>query len=128
MSQSQSDGKTFFGHPIQLSILFHIELWERFSFSGLQGILMLYLYYELSKGGLGMDKTVVGGIVGAYGGGVYLSTIFGAWLADRVWGTDCVGHCGDARAYRAVVDSRGNGAADWAAVDCAGQRWCEAFC
>ena len=44
MSQSQSDGKTFFGHPIQLSTLFHIELWERFSFSGLQGILMLYLF------------------------------------------------------------------------------------
>jgi Di-/tripeptide transporter len=36
------------------------------------------LYYELSKGGLGIDKAVAGGIVGAYGGSVYLSTIFGA--------------------------------------------------
>lgn len=69
MAHPQSNGKTFFGHPIQLSTLFHIELWERFSFSGLQGILMFYLYYELSKGGLGMDKAVAGGIVGAYGGG-----------------------------------------------------------
>lgn len=63
MSHSQPSNKTFFGHPIQLATLFHIELWERFSFSGLQGILMLYLYYELSKGGLGIDKTVAGGIV-----------------------------------------------------------------
>lgn len=37
---------------------------------------MLYLYYELSKGGLGMDKTVAGGIVGAYGGGVYFLRLF----------------------------------------------------
>ena len=29
--------KTFFGHPLQLSTLFHIELWERFSFYGMQG-------------------------------------------------------------------------------------------
>ncbi len=28
--------KTFFDHPFQLSTLFHIELWERFSFYGMQ--------------------------------------------------------------------------------------------
>ena len=50
---SQSDGKTFFGHPIQLSTLFHIELWERFSFSGLQGILMLYLLLRAVQRRLG---------------------------------------------------------------------------
>lgn len=80
--------KTFFGHPIQLSTLFHIELWERFSFYGLQGILLLYLYYETAKGGLGIDKSLAGGIVGAYSGTVYLSTVFGAWVADRIAGAE----------------------------------------
>ena len=80
--------KTFFGHPLQLSTLFHIELWERFSFYGMQGILLIYLYYAANQGGLGMDKALAGGIVGAYGGSVYLSTILGAWLADRIWGAE----------------------------------------
>ena len=31
---------------------------------------------------------MAGGIVGAYGGSVYLSTILGAWLADRIWGSE----------------------------------------
>ena len=53
---SARKGKTFFGHPIQLSTLFHIELWERFSFYGMQGILLIYLYYTADKGGLGIDK------------------------------------------------------------------------
>lgn len=48
--------KTFFGHPFQLSTLFHIELWERFSFYGMQGILLIYLYYTADKGGLGIAK------------------------------------------------------------------------
>ena len=40
MSNTAS-GKTFFGHPRQLSTLFHIELWERFSFYGMKGILFI---------------------------------------------------------------------------------------
>lgn len=34
---------TFFGHPRPLSTLFHIELWERFSYYGMQSILLIYL-------------------------------------------------------------------------------------
>ena len=60
--------KKFFGHPIQLSTLFHIELWERFSFYGMQGILMIYLYYAAKEGGLGIDKTLAGGIGGSAAG------------------------------------------------------------
>lgn len=90
MSQHSScpEEKKFFGHPFQLSTLFHIELWERFSFYGMQGILLIYLYYTADNGGLGIDKTLAGGIVGAYSGSVYLSTILGAWFADRVWGAE----------------------------------------
>src|SRR4051795_3108801 len=80
--------RTFFGQPWALANLFGVEMWERFSFYGMQGILLIYLYYAASQGGLGIDKAVASGIVGAYGGGVYLSTILGAWLADRVLGPE----------------------------------------
>jgi POT family proton-dependent oligopeptide transporter len=78
----------FFGQPGVLANLFGVELWERFSFYGMQGILLIYLYYSAAKGGLGIDEGVATGIVGAYGGGVYLSTILGAWLADRLIGPE----------------------------------------
>src|SRR6478735_479099 len=68
----------FFGQPWDLVHIFFVEMWERFSFYGMQGILLLYMYYSLEKGGLGMPEAVATGIVGAYGGTVYLSTILGA--------------------------------------------------
>ncbi|MGW3952280.1 peptide MFS transporter [Streptomyces sp. NPDC004752] len=60
------------------------ELWERYSFYGLQGILSFYLLYAVADGGLAMDPAVAAGIVGAYGGAVYLSQVLGAWLGDRL--------------------------------------------
>lgn len=70
--------------------LFSVELWERFSYYGMQGILAYYMYYTATQGGLGIDKAVAVGIVGAYGGGVYLSTILGAWISDRLLGPERV--------------------------------------
>lgn len=70
--------------------LFSVELWERFSFYGMQGILAYYMYYTVTQGGLGIDEGTALGIVGAYGGGVYLSTILGAWVADRLMGSERV--------------------------------------
>ncbi|MFC8303485.1 peptide MFS transporter [Specibacter sp. NPDC057265] len=70
--------------------LFSVELWERFSFYGMQGILAYYMYYTVTDGGLGIDQGTALGIVGAYGGGVYLSTILGAWVADRLMGSEKV--------------------------------------
>ncbi|NMH99987.1 peptide MFS transporter [Pseudonocardia acidicola] len=80
--------RTFFGQPPLLANLFGVEMWERFSFYGMQGILLIYLYYSAAHGGLGIDETTATSIVGAYGGLVYLSTILGAWLADRVLGAE----------------------------------------
>ena len=74
----------FFGQPRALATLFGVETWERFSFYGMQGILLIYLYYSASQGGLGLSQTLAAGIVGAYGGGVYLATVLGAWIADRI--------------------------------------------
>ena len=80
--------KTFLGQPRQLATLFSVEMWERFSFYGMQGILLIYLYYSVADGGLGLDRVTATSIVGAYGGLVYLSTILGAWLADRIIGAE----------------------------------------
>ncbi|MCX2948850.1 peptide MFS transporter [Lentzea sp. NEAU-D7] len=83
-------GRTFFGHPRGLANLFGVEMWERFSFYGMQGILTIYLYYAASEGGLGLSEATATSIVGAYGGLVYLSTIAGAWAADRLLGSERV--------------------------------------
>lgn len=79
---------SFLGQPKQLATLFSVEAWERFSFYGMQIILVYYLYFSTTEGGLGIDQGVATGIVGAYGGCVYLSTILGAWLADRIMGAE----------------------------------------
>jgi proton-dependent oligopeptide transporter, POT family len=81
-------GRTVLGHPIGLTNLFGVELWERFSFYGMLLILGYYLYYSLEQGGLGLPQATATGIVGAYGGTVYLSTVLGGWLADRVLGME----------------------------------------
>jgi POT family proton-dependent oligopeptide transporter len=51
-------------------------------------ILGYYLYYSLTDGGLELPKTTATGIVGAYGGLVYLSTVLGGWIADRLLGME----------------------------------------
>ena len=85
-----SRDRGFFGQPKSLANIFGVEAWERFSFYGMQGILLLYLYYSVEDGGLGIPKATAAGIVGAYGGAVYLSTILGAWVADRILGSERV--------------------------------------
>ncbi|UJP09863.1 peptide MFS transporter [Microbacterium sp. KUDC0406] len=89
--QAHADHDTrFFGQPWALTHIFGVEMWERFSFYGMQGILLIYMYYSVARGGLGIDQGVATGIVGAYGGTVYLSTILGAWVADRLLGSERV--------------------------------------
>jgi POT family proton-dependent oligopeptide transporter len=51
-------------------------------------ILGYYLYYSVTEGGLGLPKATATGIVGAYGGLVYLSTVLGGWIADRLLGME----------------------------------------
>src|ERR1700732_423671 len=84
----RADARTLFGHPIGLANLFGVELWERFSFYGMLTILAYYLYYSVTDGGLGLPKSTATGIVGAYGGLVYLSTVLGGWIADRLLGME----------------------------------------
>ena len=51
-------------------------------------ILGYYLYYSVTEGGLELPKSTATGIVGAYGGLVYLSTVLGGWIADRLLGME----------------------------------------
>jgi len=80
--------RTVFGHPVGLTNLFGVELWERFSFYWMLTILGYYLYYSVTEGGLGLLKVTATGIVGAYGALVYLSTVLGGWIADRLLGME----------------------------------------
>jgi POT family proton-dependent oligopeptide transporter len=82
--------RAFFGHPRGLANLFGVEVWERFSYYGMLASLTLYLYYEVAgtNPGLGLPKATAISLVGAYGGLVYVSTIAGCWIADRVLGAE----------------------------------------
>ncbi|PLS05833.1 peptide MFS transporter [Neobacillus cucumis] len=79
--------KGFFGHPKGLFTLFFTEFWERFSYYGMRAILVYYMYYSVTKGGLGMDQTLALSIMSIYGSLVYMSGIIGGWFADRIFGT-----------------------------------------
>ncbi|MFD4929636.1 peptide MFS transporter [Peribacillus butanolivorans] len=79
--------KGFFGNPKGLFTLFFTEFWERFSYYGMKAILVYYMYYEVSKGGLGLDEHTALALVSIYGSLVYMSGIIGGWLADRIFGT-----------------------------------------
>lgn len=76
----------FFGHPKGLFTLFFTEFWERFSYYGMKAILTYYMYYELSRGGLGMEEGMALAIMSIYGSLVYMSGIIGGWFADRIFG------------------------------------------
>ena len=41
--------KQWLGHPVGLFVCFFTEMWERFSFYGISGILVLYLSNEIIK-------------------------------------------------------------------------------
>ncbi|MFC4333762.1 peptide MFS transporter [Salininema proteolyticum] len=79
-------GRSFFGHPGGLAVLFGTELWERFSFYGLSSILVLFLMADVAHDGLGMSETLSVAIASIYSGLVYLTSLPGGWLADRVLG------------------------------------------
>ncbi|MFP7366175.1 oligopeptide:H+ symporter [Corynebacterium callunae] len=65
-----------------------IEMWERFSFYGMQALLAYYLYFEANLGGLGMDQQQATALVGAYGATLYLCCWAGGWVSDRLLGAE----------------------------------------
>ena len=70
------------GHPRGLIILFFAEMWERFSYYGMRGILIFFLTQHFL-----FDDAKAGSIYGSYTSLVYLLPLVGGILADRFIGT-----------------------------------------
>ncbi len=101
-----SDHGEWLGHPKGLYTLVGTEVWERFSFLGMQALLMLYMTKYLLIDGraekvLGLNafragvESVFGPLTdlafaaqtyGLYSAALYLTPVAGAWLGDRVLG------------------------------------------
>ncbi|GIU83147.1 MAG: MFS transporter [Acidobacteria bacterium] len=79
-------GKTFAGHPIGLSTLFFTEMWERFSYYGIRPLLVLFMSAALADGGFGFEREQASAIVGIYAACVYLASLPGGWIADKLLG------------------------------------------
>lgn len=96
-------GARLFGHPVGLWYLAFAEAWERFSYYGMQTLLVLYMVGQLlqpghieSVAGFAQFRAVVEGvygplstqalasaIFGIYTGLVYLTPVLGGMIADR---------------------------------------------
>ncbi|MEP6976190.1 MAG: oligopeptide:H+ symporter, partial [Spartobacteria bacterium] len=94
----------FLGHPRGLWYLAFTEAWERFSYYGMQALLVLYMVkYLLLPGRIehvvafegfrrlplygGLEgQALASAIFGTYSASVYLTPIFGGFLADRILG------------------------------------------
>jgi len=81
--------RELFGHPIGLYVLFFTEMWERFSYYGMRSILVIYMIAQASHKdgpGLGWTKLEAYQLYGWYVMLVYLISIPGGILADKVLG------------------------------------------
>lgn len=72
-------------HPKGLYVLFFTEMWERFSFYLMIGILYQYLT-DSQTGGMGWSGTLASSVVGSYLAAVYFTPFLGGLLADRLLG------------------------------------------
>jgi proton-dependent oligopeptide transporter, POT family len=106
MGEGAARDTGFFGHPKGLGVLAGTELWERFSFYGMQALLMLYMTQHLLRPdnaqtvwglagyrdaleavfGPMTDLAFAAQTFGLYSGFIYLMPLLGAWLGDRVLG------------------------------------------
>src|SRR5580692_7175945 len=77
---------SFFGHPRGLATLFFVEMWERFSYYGMRALLILFMTASVARGGLGFPVVKAGAIYGFYTAMVYLLSLPGGWVADRIFG------------------------------------------
>ena len=94
---------TFFGEPKALAYLAFTEAWERFSYYGMAGLLVLYMSQALftpahignvagfASFRAGLESifgplsplALASQIYGLYTGFVYFTPVFGGWIADR---------------------------------------------
>ncbi|MHC4976321.1 MAG: peptide MFS transporter [Planctomycetota bacterium] len=84
------------GHPKGLWVLFITEMWERFSYYGMRALLVLFLVASTAEPvtetirdnpGFGWAEADAYTLYGVYTFMVYLTSIFGGFIADRLLGT-----------------------------------------
>lgn len=81
MNQSVRAGK----HPKALFVLFFTEMWERFAYYLMVGILFIYMT-DSTTGGKGFSGKIGADIVGSFIALVYLTPFIGGLIADRYLG------------------------------------------
>src|ERR1041385_38028 len=86
VTATPAQNRRFFGHPIGLSTLFFTEFWERFSYYGIRPLLVLFMAAALADGGFGIERSQASAIVGIYAASVYLASLPGGWVADKLLG------------------------------------------
>ncbi|MFZ1534499.1 MAG: MFS transporter, partial [Chitinophagaceae bacterium] len=79
MTQPANLGK----HPKGLYVLFFTEMWERFGYYLMVGILLLFL---TDGSGKGLPRAMGTDVVGTFIALVYLTPFIGGLLADRYLG------------------------------------------
>jgi POT family proton-dependent oligopeptide transporter len=79
---------TWLGHPRGLVTLFMTEFFERFTYYGMRALLVLFLVAATSaeNAGFGLSREAAGSVYGLYTGAVYLGSLPGGWIADRLIG------------------------------------------
>ena len=86
----QPHQKELFGHPIGLYVLFFTETWERFSYYGMRALLTVYMVATTiendPQSGLGWTSKEALALYGWYTMLVYISSIPGGLIADRLLG------------------------------------------
>ncbi|MEL7185597.1 MAG: peptide MFS transporter [Pseudomonadota bacterium] len=77
----------FFGHPKGLRTLFFTEMWERMSYYGMRGLLVLFMTEAMMSGGLELTVVTATSIYALYTAFVYFMGLPGGWIADRLIGS-----------------------------------------
>src|SRR5215475_564439 len=85
-AQQQPDTGGWAGHPRGLRTLFFTEMWERFSYYGMRALLILFMTAPIAAGGLGFNAATAGAVYGLYTSMVFMMSLPGGWIADRLIG------------------------------------------
>jgi len=83
---TEAHKEELFGHPKGLYVLFFTEMWERFSYYGMRALLVLYIASSIDNGGLGWTKSEALILYGWYTMLVYVMSIPGGIIADKLLG------------------------------------------
>ena len=76
----------FKGQPPGVYLMFATEFWERFSYYGFMGIVVLFMVASPERGGLGHSHTSALLLFGIVTSLIWIMPTAGGWLADRLIG------------------------------------------